>query len=103
MTIVEKEKLRYEKQNEPQITQEEINAAKKEQEEIYKKFKPYKDLFELEQWKKIIELMKDDAFNNLHHTEDGVWYHRSWGIKMFINCIAERSQAYDNACKELSK
>lgn len=81
---------------------EEKKRAEEEAKEIFKNFGPYKELFESEPWKKVADLMKDDAFNNLHHTEDGVWYHRSWGIKMFINCIKERSEAYDGAVKLLT-
>lgn len=102
--MTNKNVLSYEKLgvNEEEALQQ-AKREREEQKEIYDKFKPYKDLYESDEWKKIVDLMKEDAFNNLHHTEDGIWYHRSWGIKMFINCIKERSQAYDHACEVLSK
>lgn len=96
-------KLSYETLAENADAEKQEKEQRERNEEIYKKFKPYKDLYSLDIWKEVADLMKDDAFQNLHHTEDGIWYHRSWGIKMFINCIKERAEAYDQACKELSK
>ena len=95
-----KEKLAYETLSQEQPSPEE---ERKELEKTYKDFKPYAELVKLPEWEKVCELMKDDAFNNLHHTEDGVWYHRSWGIKMFMEAVKQRAEAFHRAEAKLSE
>lgn len=93
---MEEQSLVVEQENEGLSNEERENLLKEEA-----KNKAFAELCKTKEWEKVKDVLKEDIYTNLHFSKDGEFYHACWGIKMCIDRIEARANAYPDIVKKL--